>query len=116
MPDTCPATEFRVSSLDTVDGARPIRLAIARTDSPAATPTAISSRSANDRYRPCRFRPRRGLTPPAAASNRRPVLRLVPTASAASLRNWPACNAAQNRCTNSGRYANDNSATTLSTR
>ena len=46
-----PGCSARTSRL-TVDGARPSRAAIARSDSPAASPTAISSRSATDRYRP----------------------------------------------------------------
>ena len=64
--------------------------AINRIDSPAATPRAISSRSTNDRYLPCRFRPRRGLTPPAATSIRFAVVRFTPIVSPTSLANWPA--------------------------
>jgi len=40
---------LRANSLETVDGERPSRRAIDRTDSPAARPTAISSRSENDK-------------------------------------------------------------------
>src|SRR5215218_1558356 len=38
--------------------------AMARTESPRARPSAISSRCANVKHRPLRFRPRRGRTPP----------------------------------------------------
>jgi hypothetical protein len=46
---------LRASSRDTVDGARPSRRAIARQESPVATPRLISSRSAavNDRAAHC---------------------------------------------------------------
>lgn len=56
---------MRDSSRLTVDGLRPSRAAIVRIDSPAVRPRPISSRSANDRQRPFKSRPRRGRTPPA---------------------------------------------------
>lgn len=62
---------------------------------------AISSRSANVRQRPFKPRPRRGRTPPASRSQTRPRQRRVPAAAAASVRNSPACIAAQNGCTDS---------------
>ncbi len=40
-----------------------------RIDSPRALASAISSRSANDKQRPFRSRPRRGRTPPAARTH-----------------------------------------------
>lgn len=73
-----------------------------RTDSHAARPNAISSRSANDRYRPTRSRPRRGRTPLQAFSHRRPFTRYVPASAAASMTNAPRWIAAQNGCTRSG--------------
>jgi hypothetical protein len=93
------ASALRPSSREIVEGLRPIRLAIARIDSPAARPNAISSRSAKLKYRPFTLRPRRGRTPPLATTHRAPCLRYVPAASAASVMNSPPCNAAQNTCT-----------------
>jgi hypothetical protein len=75
---------------------------INRSDSSAARPTAISSRSANDKQRPFRLRPRRGCTSPAVASHRVPFFLYVPASSAASVVNSPRCIAAQNVCTISG--------------
>src|SRR5439155_27282392 len=68
----------------TVDGALPIRLAMARKDSPAASPARISSRSLNDNRSDerGRRRERRDGAPPAAASTLLTVLVVVPTARA----------------------------------
>jgi hypothetical protein len=101
---------LRRSSREIVDGERPRRRAIARIVSPRARASAISSRSANDRQRPLRLRPRRGRTPPHAATQRVPCLRYVPTATAASAMNSPRCSAAQNGCTTSGTWALTNRA------
>jgi len=84
-------------------GDRSDRLARARA-------SAISSRSANDRQRPLRLRPRRGRRPPQAATQRVPCLRYVPTATAASAMNSPRCSVAQNGCTTSGTWALTNRA------
>ena len=65
-----PRVLFRAISRLTVDGARPSRRAISRTPSFRASPSAISSRSASDRYRP--FFPLAGacpLTPPASRNH-----------------------------------------------
>jgi hypothetical protein len=92
------------------------RLAIPFIDSPRARPKAISSRSENVRQRPLRSRPRRGLTPPAAASQRVPCLRYVPASAAASVMNSPRAIAAQNRCTTSGSIRSENLAISPSVR
>ncbi len=76
--------------------------------SPRARASAISSRSENDKQRPLRLRPRRGRTPPQAATQRVPCLRYVPAAMAAAAMNSPACSAAQNGCTASGTWALEN--------
>src|SRR6202023_2311462 len=64
-----PRVRFRATPRLTVDAPRPSRRAISRTPSPCARPTATSSRSASDRYRPP---PRAAgalpLTPPAPPS------------------------------------------------
>lgn len=75
---------------------------------------ALSSRSANEGYRPCRFRPRRGLTPPAATSILFAVVQFTPICSPTSLANFPAWNPSHACCTRSSRNLNANSATTLS--
>jgi hypothetical protein len=66
---------LRRSSREIDDGARPKRRAIARIISPRARASAISSRSTNDKQRPLRSRPRRGRTPPQAATQRVPCVR-----------------------------------------
>jgi tRNA synthetases class I (I, L, M and V) len=57
---------------------------------------------------PLRSRPRRGRTPPHAATQRVPCLRYVPAARAASAMNSPACNATQNGCSASAPCALEN--------
>jgi hypothetical protein len=57
---------LRANSRDTVDAARPSRPAMARSDSPAAIPLEISSRSVRDRCRSARWRGA-GRTPPASS-------------------------------------------------
>src|SRR5216683_303758 len=83
----------RISRL-TVDGARPSRAAITRSGSPAATPTAISSRSATDRYRPPAGPGPLPFTPPAAR-NQASAARPAPAATAASRHGSPARTASQ---------------------
>ena len=51
---------LRATSRDNVDGARPSRPAVTRSDSPAARPREISSRSAVDSFSGDRFGSRRG--------------------------------------------------------
>jgi hypothetical protein len=64
-----------------VEGARPIRSAIARTPSPSRCGVAIRWRSSSDRYRPDRTSSARrsGGSPPFSARQRYPVLRPMPT-------------------------------------
>src|SRR6266851_1236472 len=83
----------RISRL-TVDGARPSRAAITRSGSPAATPTAISSRSATDRYRPPAGPGPLPFTPPAAR-NQASAAPPPPAATAASRHGSPARTASQ---------------------
>ena len=56
---------LRVTSRDTVEGARPSRPAILRSDSPAASPREISSRSDSDNLMAARVRSR-GRIPPVS--------------------------------------------------
>jgi len=56
-----------------VDGLRPRRAAIDRSYRPAARPSAVSFRSAKDRHRSCRSRPRRGRMPPASRTPASPL-------------------------------------------
>src|SRR5262249_50344139 len=70
--------QFLRTSRLTVDGARPSRAAITRTPSPAASPTAISSRSASDRYRPLTGPAPFPFTPPAARNHNAPPRRNPP--------------------------------------
>jgi Metallo-beta-lactamase superfamily len=60
-----PVDALRRSSREIVDGDRPTRRAISRTPSPCARKIAISSRSANDRYRPDSGASMTGGIPPA---------------------------------------------------
>src|SRR6266571_4630232 len=84
---------FRPISRLTVDAAHPSRAAITRSGTPAATPTAISSRSATDRYRPPGGPggpfPLPPPRPPAPASPA-PAGRSTPAATAASRTPSPA--------------------------
>jgi hypothetical protein len=57
------------TSRDTVDGARPRRLAITRHESPASSPREISSRSGSD-SRNADWGVDRGFTPPVLTNNR----------------------------------------------
>jgi hypothetical protein len=82
------------------------RTACRRAPGPARSPRARR----RVRQRPVRLRPRRGRTPPQAATQRVPCLRYVPAATAASAMNSPRCSAAQNGCTTSGTCALTNRA------
>ena len=78
----------------------PIRRAISRTPRPFALSRAISSRSANDRYRPDGGgAPRAGCVggmPPASRNHRDPTGRGIPASTAASSLERPAAIARQN--------------------
>ncbi len=78
------------TSRDTVDGARPSRLAITRNDSPRATPREISSRSTSDRCRSARRRGG-GRTPPASSNSRRIDDPFLPRRRAIDRVSSPAC-------------------------
>ena len=75
---------LRRSSLETVDGDRPIRRAISRTPAPCARNSAISSRSSNDRYRPDNGASMNVGIPPRSRNHRLPAAATPPTATAAS--------------------------------
>ena len=74
---------FRSTSRLMVDAGRPIRAPITRYDSPRASPIAISSRSASDKYRPDTGPGPFDFTPPARANHRSAPLRM-PIATPAS--------------------------------
>src|SRR5918995_1489144 len=90
---------LRRSSLEIVDGARPSRRATSRTPKPWARQSAISSRSANNRYRPeGGFEERDrcdGGIPPASRNQRNPTGCDTPTSIAASSLDRPAAMNAQ---------------------
>src|SRR6266702_2808579 len=81
---------FRPISRLTVDAARPSRAAITRSRTPAATPTATSSRSATDRYRPPGGPGGPFPFTPPAARNQPSAVRSTPAATAASRTPSPA--------------------------
>jgi len=72
------------TSRDTVDGARPRRLAITRHESPASNPREISSRSGSD-SRNADWGVDRGFTPPVLTNNRCTDFAEHPTAVARHL-------------------------------
>src|SRR5664280_2691307 len=94
-----------LTSLDTVDEARPSRRAMWRADSPPAMPREISSRSTSDNRASTHSVGTRGRTPPVLAIRSRTALWERPTAlamgrmySPASYRSQTsACSAAENR-------------------
>src|SRR3954451_432867 len=98
---------LRRSSRESVDAARPRRRAIARTPWPCARQTAISSRSANDRYRSDGgFDDGASVVggmPPASRNQRAPTAGDTPTSTAAASLDWPDPIAAQNRRRSSRR-------------
>src|SRR5665648_250308 len=75
---------LRRSSLEIVDGSRPTQRAISRTPAPCARSTAISSRSANDRYRPESRPNSNGDMPPPSRNHRLPAACDAPTSIPAS--------------------------------
>src|SRR5665647_1845701 len=75
---------LRRNSLEIVDGSRPTQRAISRTPAPCALSTAISSRSANDRYRPESRPNSNGDMPPPSRNQRLPAACDAPTAIPAS--------------------------------
>ena len=85
---------LRASSLLTVDGARPIDLAIPRIDIPAAMPLEISSRSSLDSARLGRRR-MLGRIPPCKESNPWIEPGGLPTARPISLSDSPSCHRRQ---------------------
>src|SRR3954467_12175985 len=98
---------LRRSSREIVDGARPRRRATSRRPWPCARKSAISSRSANDRYRPgSGFDDRDrcdGGMPPASRNRRKPTGCDTPTPIAASSLDRPAAMDARNRRRSSRR-------------
>ena len=90
---------FRRSSREIVDAARPSRRATSRTPCPCARHSAISSRSAKDKYRPeggFDDRPSvDGGMPPASRNQRDPTASDTPTPIAASQLDRPAAINAQ---------------------
>lgn len=84
-PLTPEAGPLRVSSRLTVEADRPSWTAIARTPSPARCRSAISSRSSRHRNRPVGGGFLRGIRPPVAWRQWRPVRRSTPTASQAAI-------------------------------
>src|SRR5215210_1102149 len=98
---------LRRSSREIVEAARPSRRAISRTPWPCARHSAISSRSANDRYRPesgfDEGASAAGGMPPASRNHRAPIAGDTPARHAASALARPAAIAAQNRRRSSRR-------------
>src|SRR3954453_17600917 len=99
---------LRRSSREIVEAARPSRRATSRTPWPCARHSAISSRSANDRYRPAsgvdEAASAAGGMPPASRNHRVPTAGDTPARRAASSLAKPAAIAAQN-CRRSSRRA-----------
>jgi transposase InsO family protein len=77
---------------------RPIRLAISRTPHPRARKIAISSRSANDKYRPGSGARLTGQIPPLSRNHRVPTAADTPASMPASSLGIPLAIATQNRC------------------
>jgi hypothetical protein len=88
----------RRSSREIVDGARPSRRATSRTPAPPARRTAISSRSANDKYRPGSGIRLTGRIPPPSRNQRVPAAGDTPASMPASSPGIPFAIATQNRC------------------
>src|SRR3954452_3683189 len=88
---------LRRSSLEIVDGERPTRRAISLTPAPQARRRAISSRSANDRYRDAGASVTDGIPPPSR-NHRTPTADDTPACTAASSLDSPRAIAAQNLC------------------
>ena len=92
---------FRRSSREIVDGDRPVRLAISRTPHPRTRKIAISSRSANDKYRPDSGARLTGRIPPLSRNHRVPTAGDTPASMPASSLGIPLAIATQNRCRSS---------------
>jgi len=91
---------LRRNSRQIVDGDRPSRLAVSRTPTPWALRIAISSRSANDKYRPPSGAGSTGDIPPPSLNHRLPAACDAPTATPASALESPLAISRQNaRCT-----------------
>jgi putative transposase len=88
---------LRRSSLEIVDGERPSRRATSRTPAPPPRRIAISSRSANDRYRPDGAASVTDGIPPPSRNHRTPTAADTPASSADSSLDSPRAIAAQNR-------------------
>ncbi len=100
---------LRATSRLSVDGARPNRRARTRSDSPAATPREISSRSTRDKCRTDRCRTA-GRTPPEASTNARIDPADLPSRRPIDRFDSPACR----RSHTSTRSESVNTATTTS--
>src|SRR4051794_6220872 len=87
---------LRRNSREIVDGDRPSRRAVSRTPTPCALKIAISSRSANDKYRPLSGARSKGDIPPASLNHRLPAAPEAPTATAASVLLTPLAISRQN--------------------
>jgi hypothetical protein len=88
---------LRRNSREIVDGDRPSRRAASRTPQPPARRIAISSRSANDRYRPDGATSVTDGIPPPSRNHRTPTAADTPASAAASSLVTPRAIAAQNR-------------------
>jgi len=88
---------LRRSSLEIVDGDRPSWRAMSRTPAPQARRIAISSRSANDRYRPDAGASVTDGIPPPSRNHRTPTAADTQACTAASSLDTPRAIAAQNR-------------------
>src|SRR5919199_3346763 len=96
---------LRLSSREMVEGLRPTRRAISRTPRPWPLSTAISSRSAYDRYRPVSGATRNNGMPPRSRNHRVPAACDTPTAVAASSLLSPLAIWRQNKRSTSRRNA-----------
>lgn len=92
---------LRRSSREMVPGSRPSARAISRTPLSCALSSVISSRSANDRYRPVGGVGSNGRMPPPWRNHRPPTDCDTPTARAASSGNKPFAISSQNATSNS---------------
>jgi hypothetical protein len=94
---------LRRSSLEIVEGARPIQRAISRTPNFCARRIAISSRSAKDKKRPNTGANVSDGIPPDSRNHRAPTADDTPACAAASSVHDPRAIASQNRTRSSRR-------------